>query len=153
MTKDEYLSIVTICASWYPKKKQEHGVQVETYVIEDTMFSILSEDMRWFVRALAYAHDVVEDTMCPIETVLTCIDDPTERADFKTDLLLLTHNKEISYYAYVETLVDSRRMFPILVKRADMKDHLMKKKTLTPRLKAKYEPVIPMLFYSHGVLK
>lgn len=153
MTKEEYTSIVTICASWYPKKKREHGVQVETYVIEDTMFSILPEDMRWFVRALAYAHDVVEDTICPIEKVLVCIDDPAEREDFKTDLLLLTHDKTIGYYEYVRTLVESRRMFPILVKRADMKDHLVKKKTLTPRLKAKYEPVLPMLFYNHGVLK
>jgi hypothetical protein len=153
MTRDEYTSIVTICASWYPKKKREHGVQVETYVIEDTMFSILPEDMRWFIRTLAYAHDVIEDTMCPIETILVCIDDPEEREDFKTDLLLLTHDKTMSYYEYVRTLVESRRMFPILVKRADMKDHLVKKKTLTPRLKAKYEPVLPMLFYNHGVLK
>lgn len=154
MTKEEYTNIVSICARWYPKKKQEHCVQVETYVIEDTMFAILSESQRWFVRALAYAHDVIEDTACPWEEIATLISDETDRADFYTDLMLLTHNKQsITYYDYVKNLVETRRMLAILVKRADMKDHLTRRKSLTPKLQAKYEPVLPMLFYPHGVIR
>lgn len=156
MIQSEYESIVRECAKWYPKRKREHCIQVETYVIEDPMFFILSEDQQWFVRALAYAHDVIEDTDCPIDALLQyigCSPESYERLDFETDLFLLTHTKDIAYYDYVKTLVESRRMLAIMVKRADMKDHLTRKKTLTPKLKAKYEPVLPMLFYPHGVLR
>lgn len=156
MIRSEYEAIVKECAKWYPKRKRDHCIQVETYVIEDSMFSILTEDQQWFVRALAYAHDVIEDTDCPLDDVLKHIGispESYERLDFETDLILLTHHDSDTYYDYVKTLVESRRMFAIMVKRADMKDHLTRKKTLTPKLKAKYEPVLPMLFYPHGVLR
>ena len=153
MTKETYMAIVNECTKWYPKRKREHCIQVETYVIEDIMFAILSEDQRWFVRALAYAHDLIEDTDCPLEALTQYIENDIEWLDFQTDLMLLTHDKTTTYYDYVKTLVESRRMLPILVKRADMKDHLIRKKTLTPKLKEKYEPVLPMLFYPYGVLR
>ena len=153
MTQEIYTKIVTEGVKWYPKRKREHCVQVETYVIEDTMFAILTESQKWFARALAYAHDLIEDTDCPLEALTQYIEDEYERLDFQTDLILLTHDKSMTYYDYVKTLVESRRMLAILVKRADMKDHVIRKKTLTTKLKEKYEPVIPMLFYPHGVVR
>ena len=152
MTKEGYTALVTECAKWYPKHKREHCVQVEVYVIEDPMFMILTEEQQWFVRALAYAHDIIEDTDCPIDNILAYVNED-EWLDFQTDLMLLTHTKNETYYDYIRILVEARRMLPIMVKRADMKDHLVRKKTLTKKLKAKYEPVLPMLFYPHGVLR
>ena len=154
MTQETYEKIVRECMKWYPQKERDHCIQVETYVIEDTMFAILSESQQWFVRALAYAHDVIEDTDCPLDDLLQYIKDEREWLDFQTDLMLLTHHKEDgSYYDYVKTIIESERMFAVLVKRADIKDHLTRRKTLTPKRKAKYELVIPMLFYPHGVLR
>jgi hypothetical protein len=156
MKSSEYEAIKAVCDKWYPAKKAEHCASVEAIVMQDPMFLALSEEHKYFVRALAYAHDLFEDTACPPEELIVCIDidGEFERVDFLRDLTLLTHDKDAdSYYDYVREIVNSRRCFAVMVKRADMVDHLQRKATLTDKLKKKYAPVIPMLFYPREVLR
>lgn len=155
MKFSEYKAIKAVCDKWYPIKKTEHCASVEAIVMQDAMFLTLSEEQKLFVQALAYAHDVIEDTKCSSDELIACIDidGEFERVDFLRDLILLTHDKKDSYYDYIRAIVDSRRCFAIMVKRADMIDHLQRKATLTDKLKKKYIPVIPMLFYPREVLR
>ena len=60
-------------------------------------------------------------------------------------ITLLTHSKEITYKDYIEQIVSSKNLYAIIVKRADMKDHLMQTETLTDKLREKYFPVLGML--------
>lgn len=66
MKREEYQSIISRCNGYYPVKKAVHCEAVERYASEDLSFALLSESQQWFVRALAYAHDVIEDTKCPL---------------------------------------------------------------------------------------
>lgn len=155
MKSSEYEAIKVVCDKWYPKKKKEHCAAVEALAMADPMFFTLSDEQKFFVKALAYAHDVIEDTDCPLDDLIECIDidGEFERLDFVRDLTLLTHQKGEEYYKYVSDIVNSRRIFAVMVKRADMMDHLQRKVTLTEKLKKKYFPVIPMLFYPREVLR
>lgn len=155
MKRSEYDSIKELCDANYPKKKRIHAAAVESLVMQDPMYLTLDEGKKYMVCALAYAHDLIEDTDCAIEDVMIRIsnDDEFEKYHFIDDLMLLTHKKSDSYYEYVRNIVNSRHVFAIMVKRADMLDHLNRKSTLTEKLKKKYLPVVPMLFYPRDVLR
>ena len=151
MTQDELLDIIHVCHEKYPSKVWEHALRVASIVQMDTTYAFLSEEQQRFVKALAYAHDLLEDTQVELSVFADIIHDEYELSDFQMDLVLLTHVGHDSYYDYVSQIVESKRAFPILVKKADMKDHLSLKETLTERLKRKYYPVLPMLMGSHYV--
>ena len=59
----------------------------------------------------------------------------------KNDLKDLTHYNDESYEEYINNLFKNGSQCAILVKKADMRDHLIKKETLTPKLKEKYSSV------------
>lgn len=92
---------------------------------------------------LAFLHDVVEDTEVTIEEI------EAEFGKYIADsVALLTHNKDKeSYPDYIDRIM-SNIEYPEakVVKHADMKDHLLQKETLTPRLKDKYIEVIDRFF-------
>ena len=150
MTRDECKKVFDVCSRFYGSKNMEHAARVCDYVQDDCAFAFLSDEQKYFVVALACAHDLLEDTKCEL-CEFDFIADDKERIDFCTDLILLTQPKGVVYYDYVKTLVESRHAFAIMVKRADMKDHLTLKETLTQRLKDKYYPVLPMLMGPHYV--
>lgn len=151
MTQDELLDIIHVCHERYSSKVWEHALRVASIVQMDTTYAFLSEEQQRFVKALAYAHDLLEDTQVELNVFTDIIHNEYELLDFQTDLVLLTHTGHDSYYDYVSQIVASKRAFPILIKKADMKDHLSLKETLTERLKRKYYPVLPMLMGPHYV--
>lgn len=138
MDMNKYLEVVKICKEYYPSTIYEHAKKVEEYVILDSRYALLSVEEQWLIRAVALAHDLLEDTNCT-KDILKEID-----KNFSIYVDELTHKKNISYYNYVKNIIESNHYISIIVKTADIKDHLMRKKTLTPRLKEKYAKVIPL---------
>lgn len=138
MDMNKYLEVVKICKEYYPSTIYEHAKKVEEYVILDSRYALLSVEEQWLIRAVALAHDLLEDTNCTKDILKE-----TDK-NFSIYVDELTHKKNISYYNYVKNIIESNHYISIIVKTADIKDHLMRKKTLTPRLKEKYAKVIPL---------
>ena len=129
----------------YSAKKLEHAVMVTSYVQQDPRFMLMTPDEQNFVLAVAMAHDLIEDTKCSWSELQNCISDDDEKRQLYIAVDLLTHRHEVSYGDYIDIIIRSKNIFAIMVKQADMKDHIVRKGTLTKKLKEKYEPVMPRL--------
>lgn len=118
---------------YYDKKGFEHAARVAAYVAD---MGIIPEEDEDFCVALAFMHDLVEDT----EFSLRDISD--DFPYFKGALKLLTKNKEVSYPDYCKNIKEKNHLdygrCAYYVKLADMKDHLSQTETLTDKLKEKY---------------
>lgn len=120
-----------------PRDKFEHTVRVVNYTCEICDREYMPEEDYTLCIILAYLHDVLEDsdvTYDDIEDIFggyvaRCVDRLTHRKEEKT------------YEEYIDEIFASS--LPVqIVKRADMKDHLCQKETLTPKLKEKYLGVL-----------
>lgn len=114
---------------YYDEKTYDHACRVANYVVANK--ELIDYEMRLECYALAYLHDLLEDTDFDIELI---------RQYSKTlanQLELITHDKtKDTYEEYL--LKIPRGSYAWWVKMADMKDHLMLKDTLTDKLKEKY---------------
>lgn len=135
---EQYFEIKTLCEEYYNKKKMEHAKAVEKYTMQDTRYALLSAGDKWLIRAIALAHDLLEDTDCTYEDIKTI------SCYIAETTLLLTHMDNVTYYDYCSNIVESGNYDAVIVKTADLKDHIMRKKTLTEKLQKKYAAVIPM---------
>ena len=121
-----------------PKYKYEHTKRVVNYAYEIVMRECCDPDEEVLCLVLAYLHDVIEDGS---EHAEDCI------CEYFGDtvlnyVLLLTHRKDKETYPeYIDRVLSGPRAVQY-VKRADMKDHLCQKETLTPKLKEKYLGVL-----------
>lgn len=142
MFLEQYLDVVKICKKYYSKGKFEHAKAVESYVMKDSRYVLLNMEEQYLIRSVAMGHDLLEDTECPI------IDLKTISIKMAEIIMLLTHTEEEPYYDYIQRIVNSKNIIAIIVKTADVKDHLIRKKTLTPKLIEKYDKIIPLLLYA-----
>ena len=142
--KDMY-QVFQCAKEHYSEKKWDHAKKVCEYVQEDTRYMLMTDEEQNFVRAVAIAHDVIEDTKCSWSELQSCIEDEDVRRQFYIAVDLLTHKHEDSYDQYIDIIIRSKNVFAILVKQADMKDHIMRQTTLTKKLKEKYLSVMPKL--------
>ena len=121
-----------------PKDKYEHTKRVVNYAYDIVTRECCDPDEEVLCVVLAYLHDVIEDG--------------SERAEEHIEeyfgntvldyVLLLTHRKdEETYPEYIDRVLAGPHAVQY-VKRADMKDHLCQKETLTPKLKEKYLGVL-----------
>ena len=116
-----------------PADKYEHTLRVINYTRELQSGSGATDAV--IVAAL---HDVVEDSDVTLEE----IEDKFGRY-IRNCVEVLTHDKEnMSYPEYIDLIMNCPLPEAIIVKHADMKDHLAQKETLTPKLKEKYFEVI-----------
>jgi hypothetical protein len=145
MKYEDMLAVFAVAQKKYSAKKLEHATQVMKYVQDDPRFMLMTEEEKNFVMAVAMAHDVIEDTKCSWSELQGGIEDEDVRRQFYIAIDLLTHRHEDSYDDYIAKIIRSKNIFAIIVKQADMKDHLMRKETLTDKKKAKYYPVMPKL--------
>lgn len=134
------IKCLAFAAKWYDEKKLAHAVKVASYAAADPFASEDDRDSLW---AVGLFHDILEDTDCTVE-------DLREFGELShweiTPIELLTHHKEdCSYEDYIQAILASKDPFALAVKRADMKDHMMRVDTLTDKLKKKYYPVIKYL--------
>ena len=118
---------------YHNEKEYAHAARVAAYVAE---MEIIPKEYKDFCIALAFMHDILEDTKFSIVDIRDYYD------SFKAALKLLTRNKETSYVDYIKQ-IKSKTHIPYgqcayYVKLADMKDHLSQTETLTDKLKEKY---------------
>lgn len=133
-----YRGVLTLCDAFYSKKKKAHAERVERYVTDDTRYALMTPEDKILIRSIALAHDLLEDTKCSYE-------DLNKINSFLAESVkLLTHVKPITYYDYCKNIVESNNIFALIVKTADLKDHLTLTDTLTPKLIKKYDKVIPL---------
>lgn len=126
--------LFTVCKKYYSKKEFDHALRVANLAV----FMALNADMDTIKAfSIGLCHDLLEDTDCSIADLIKLIGE-VDCARVK----LLTKNKDVEYKKYIENIFLSGDEYVILVKRADMKDHLMLTDTLTDKLKEKYFPVL-----------
>lgn len=66
-------------------------------------------------------HDVLEDTEISVEELATLIELTDEEIDA---LKLLTHNKNVSYDQYIDSIANSNNIVAMTVKRDDLSDNM-----------------------------
>ena len=122
---------------YYNPKQLEHVLKVAQFAIEKPTDRICGRKL-WKLGVL---HDILEDTSCTKEDLKTLYDD-----NFIESIVLLTHDKEKeSYEDYIIKIFSSNDYNAQEIKRADMKDHLLREETLSQNLKDKYYPIIKYL--------
>lgn len=138
MDKSE-MKMLALAEKYYKPKTLAHAVRVAEYALAD--FNLYKYDVdKSLLFNVALAHDLLEDTDCPPEDIKDIVAGLGMNA-----VTLLTHVEGVTYKDYIEQIVSSENLYAIIVKRADMKDHLMRTDTLTDKLKEKYFPVLGLL--------
>ena len=121
-----------------PNDKYEHTKRVVNYAYDIVTRECCDPDEEVLCVVLAYLHDVIEDGS---ERAEECICEYFGNTVLNY-VLLLTHRKdEETYPEYIDRVLAGPHAVQY-VKRADMKDHLCQKETLTPKLKEKYLGVL-----------
>lgn len=142
---------IALATKWYSKNKLAHSMRVTNYAIQEA--KLLGYDVEEIeeIFQVAILHDILEDTECPKNTVLETL----HYHSLMDALERLTHNEEDTYEEYIIKLCDNSNVhdeiqvkslaYAKIIKRADMKDHLMLEETLSDNLKQKYFPIIKYL--------
>lgn len=132
------LIALSIANEYLPPKKLAHSLRVAQYAMEDYDFfhpvGVDNEDI--FIVALL--HDVIEDTKCTLQD----LKDKGLSKYLISYIEEITRKEDEEYLDYIKSIGSS---VAILVKRADIKDHLLLTETLTDKLKDKYLPAISYL--------
>lgn len=135
------IEAVRIANKYLPPKKLIHSMRVAQYAMEDYNlyeYPMIEKVEDVFVTALL--HDVVEDTECTFKDLL----DSGIPQYIVNYLKSLTKEPEEEYNSYIKRCAAGHAM-AVIVKRADIKDHLSLTETLTDKLKEKYIAALPYL--------
>jgi hypothetical protein len=130
---DQSKKAMALIEQLHKQKTLRHSIRVAYMAIEGEDPTI--EDWIFQVGLL---HDLLEDTDYTAEQLA---EDGFAPAVIKA-VQILTKSKDEDYGVYIGRIFDSGNHLAIRVKRADMKDHLMRTETLTDKLKEKYLPHI-----------
>jgi len=134
------IELYKLCCENYDKETYRHAMRVVEYAQNDCRYSFYDDYDKEIITDLAMTHDLIEDTNVSYNDLKAIgISDL-----FITYLKILTHKKYEPYETYVRNIAEFGGI-PLLVKCADMKDHLEQKRTLTPHLKEKYFKVLKYL--------
>lgn len=132
------LIALNLANEYLSPKKLAHSLRVVQYAMEDYDFfhpvGVDNEDI--FIVALL--HDIVEDTKCTFKD----LEDKGLPKYLISWIKEITKEEDEEYLDYIKKIGSS---VAILVKRADIKDHLLLTETLTDKLKDKYLPAISYL--------
>lgn len=127
--------IMTFAEKYYPAKKFKHALRVACYAADAAREHTCVDPVKAFITGLA--HDLIEDTDCPQDEFKKIVG-----SQIFTTVLTLTKSDDEEYQDYIHRVLDSKDSLAILVKRADMKDHMAQLDTLTDKLRDKYLPVL-----------
>ena len=140
MTFEEYNKWHVYCKDKYNEKIFQHALRLIDYLAYDLRVLLMNPEQKYDCLAVAIGHDIIEDTDATIEDIKKYIPEEVVNA-----IMLLSKDDNMTYSEYIKDIVDSDNAYAIIVKQADMYDHISQTKTLTPRLRAKYKPIIPKL--------
>ena len=125
--------LIELAEKQYPKNKFIHATRVATYAMEKAMMRRDVDPIEAY--AVGIAHDLLEDTKCTQSDLFAIMD-----KKLVYDVVCLTKAEGTPYEEYIESIVKYGSPLSILVKSADMKDHMTQTETLTDKLKEKYLP-------------
>lgn len=134
--------VLKLAAKWYPDKKFAHAMRVASYAVDQPLLEE-DPDLLESLFIVGLLHDILEDTKLPQEELYRF--SYINQDEYDAIELLTHHKSDCSYEDYIKAIIDSKNQLALLVKRADMKDHLMQSETLSDKLKEKYYPVIKYL--------
>ena len=134
----KYDMAVNLLNQYAKGREREHGLCVAQYVGEMCDERGYSVEQKDFYMALGVMHDLIEDCDCSINII-----DEYFGHELAEALIAITKDKHESYDDYMKRVFKNHHAE--FVKRADMKDHLMRLETLTPKLLEKYKPYIGRL--------
>lgn len=140
MTHSEYGKWWEFCRDRYDEKTFRHAQGLIDYLAHDLRVLLMTPEQELDCMAVALGHDLIEDTDTTLEEISEYLPD-----NLVDSIMFLTKDDNMSYPDYIKELVNYGDPYALIVKQADMYDHMSRTSTLTPRLRAKYEPVIPKL--------
>ena len=115
---------------------KEHSYRVAQLAYMNALQS-KNADIAEYCYYLALVHDLYEDTD---------IDKYTFTGQFNNDLLLLTRDKNMTYFEYINEIHNKEKVSnAYIVKIADLIDHLTRRETLSESLLDRYEKAIKIL--------
>lgn len=123
---------------YYDIENMRHASNVAKMVAHER-FSNSADSNAAIIGAIF--HDLVEDTSCSFEEI-------EKQFGIRVRMVVekLTIKKDQSYTEYMDEILRDRYTeigyFVYLIKKADMKDHFTRYKTMTPKLMEKYLPYI-----------
>ena len=131
----EISEVMLFCEKYYSKKKFLHALRVAAFALDKAEHDDRVDSKDAFIVGLC--HDLIEDTDCSQDQLQMLIG-----IDLFSSVCILTKNDTESYQDYIIDVIYSNDPLAILVKGADMKDHMSQLDTLTDKLKEKYLPVL-----------
>ena len=135
---NQSLDAIKLANKYLTDKKLAHSLRVASYACEELKLFNSQDILREDVFTVALLHDVVEDTECDF----TNLEISGISEELVETLEILTNSKTEEYSTYIQRIVNSKNPIALIVKRADIKDHLLQEETLTDKLKDKYYPNI-----------
>lgn len=135
---DNYNSLIKVmdlAQKYYPKNKLKHAIRVAGFACADAQTRTNVDSLSAFIVGIA--HDLLEDTECSHEELEQAIG-----KNLISSVIILTKSDDITYEDYITEVKLSNDPLAILVKKADIKDHLSQEETLTKKLIEKYLPHI-----------
>ena len=142
---------IALATEWYSKGKLAHAMRVANYAIQEAKLLGYGVEEIEEIFQIAILHDILEDTECSRNTVLETL----HYQSLINALERLTHQEEDTYEEYIIKLCDDSNVhdemqikslaYARIIKRADMKDHLMLEETLSDKLRQKYFPIVKYL--------
>lgn len=135
---DNYSSLIKVmdlAQKYYPKNKLKHAIRVAGFACADAQTRTNVDSLSAFIVGIA--HDLLEDTECSHEELEQAIG-----KNLMSSVIILTKSDDIIYEDYITEVKLSNDPLAILVKKADIKDHLSQEETLTKKLIEKYLPHI-----------
>ena len=151
MKQSELYKIRKLCSTYYSFDTWAHALRVEKYVRDDARYALLSPDEQLIVSAVALLHDIREDTKCTEWQIAKCIQNPLDVIVVIRTLRIVSRKIGEKYFTYIRRLISSRSLYAIMVKQADMKDHLSESATLTASLEKRYRKAAKILLTSDNI--
>lgn len=133
--------IENLCRIHYEYKTWVHTQRVASIALNNPMAEYINKDI---LNIVALCHDLLEDTDIDIFELRASLPESISNTCIVA-IQLLTKNKDEDYTDYIRLIRDSNNIYAYIVKLADMKDHLIQKKTLTDKKRKKYFKAIPEL--------
>lgn len=138
MTEKQFADLHHYCAMNYSVAAWRHVQSVMEYVKQDGLYRFYPDEARRYLCGLALVHDLVDEHICTRDELFAM--------DFglaKEDIINLAGSNGVwsDYEGYIWNLMNFGSECAKMVKKADIRDHLMRRDTLTPELQEKYNSV------------
>lgn len=134
----DIIDVIKFAYEKYDEKDFSHCLRVASYTAEMRPFT---EETLAYIAA-AILHDILEDTETTEQELRQRLPFSVLDKGVISSVKILTKESDTSYEDYIKKIFDSGDFIAIVVKRADMKDHLTQTETLSDKLKAKYLSVM-----------